>query len=163
VHPSRIEGAGDANWQGEVSSRGPFRAGVPQNLEQGTRAAYLGRRAFLACLLAALGALGPGRAWARGRPRELSDDPFPGLLRNPRSAAAVGARYVRDHPEERRAAIALAGACADEAREGWRWRRQLQLEGAQDFASGRVARVDGWVLSRTEARLCAAVWLAGHW
>jgi len=32
-----------------------------------------------------------------------------------------------------------------------------ELEYARDFAEGRVVRVDGWILSRTEARLCAAV------
>jgi hypothetical protein len=72
----------------------------------------------------------------------------------------VGARYVRDHPEEAGAARALAGAWG--AREPALARRELQRAGAQDFALGRVVRVDGWVLSRTEARLCAAVWLAAR-
>jgi hypothetical protein len=74
----------------------------------------------------------------------------------------VGTRYLSDHPEERRAALALARTWEETEREPSRWRALLRLEAAQDFAHGRVARVDGWVLSRTEARLCAAVWLAGH-
>ena len=38
-----------------------------------------------------------------------------------------------------------------------RRRRIVERRVADDFEAGRVVVVDGWVLSRTEAALCAAV------
>lgn len=49
---------------------------------------------------------------------------------------------------------ALASECPL-AREGL-----VREQCAGDFADGRMVAVDGWVLSETEARLCAAAWLA---
>ena len=39
-------------------------------------------------------------------------------------------------------------------------RHLVQDQCATDFAEGRMVSVEGWVLSETEARLCAAAWLA---
>jgi hypothetical protein len=33
--------------------------------------------------------------------------------------------------------------------------RALRARNSEDFAAGRVVRLDGWVLAATEARLCA--------
>jgi hypothetical protein len=83
------------------------------------------------------------------------------LFRDRRSAASVGARYLASYPEEasperlldllvadRRLAAALA---ADDP-------VALRIAAAslvrEDFLARHVARVDGWLLSRTEARLC---------
>jgi len=35
------------------------------------------------------------------------------------------------------------------------WRESYTAQCRLDFAEGRTVRIDGWVLSRTEARLCA--------
>lgn len=50
----------------------------------------------------------------------------------------------------------------------WRWlvahvgqvRMRRQIE--DDFACGKTVQLDGWILSETEARLCALVVVSGH-
>ena len=164
MHPSELEYARD--FAGERVGEGapppqsgaPPRAGVPQKRARATRALGLGRRAFLAGLVASLGLLAAGRVWARARPGVgAGAHPLAGLLRHRSSAAAIGERYLRDHPAERAAALRLSGPPAAGASDRSDWRRSLQHEVRRDFAEGRVVRVDGWILSRTEARLCAAV------
>lgn len=76
-------------------------------------------------------------------------------------ARRVGRTYLEDHPVEadERALVRLL-----EAEPGWRgvWegspariaavaRRTIRL----DYQNGRTVPVGGWILSRTEARLCA--------
>ncbi|WP_436642828.1 hypothetical protein [Microbaculum sp. FT89] len=39
-------------------------------------------------------------------------------------------------------------------------KRLVQDQCSADFADGRMVSVDGWILSETEANLCAAAWLA---
>lgn len=39
-------------------------------------------------------------------------------------------------------------------------KRLVQDQCGADFAEGRMVSVDGWILSETEANLCAAAWLA---
>lgn len=116
-------------------------------------------------MLAVLGALLLPALAGSARPRERNRGTrgaLASLLPHAASAAAVGARYLRDHPEERDAALPLASAPPREPRAQARLRRQLRRESARDFQRGAVVRVDGWVLSRTEARLCASVHLADH-
>jgi hypothetical protein len=164
MHPSEIEYARDV--AGECVREGappphsgaPPRAGVPQKPARARRARGLGRRAFLAGLLAGLCLAAAGRVFARARPGVgAADHPLAALLRHPESAAAIGARYLRDHPDERSAALRLARPPGGVAPDRSAWRGALRSECARDFAEGRVVRVDGWILSRTEARLCAAV------
>ena len=85
------------------------------------------------------------------------------VLRRPASAGAVGRAYLADRPGEAdrdwlaaRLGADLRGrdcdpSCSDRARLRAGLARQLRA----DFAQSRVVRVDGWVLSVTEARLCA--------
>ncbi len=40
-------------------------------------------------------------------------------------------------------------------------KRLVQTQCRADFAEGRMVSVEGWLLSQTEADLCAAAWLAG--
>lgn len=83
-------------------------------------------------------------------------------LSDPQSAAVLGARYLARMPEEadrellarliagaRRRALRLARA------DTRRLRALLARQQRADFACGRTVCLDGWVLSRTEARLCA--------
>lgn len=80
------------------------------------------------------------------------------------SAGVVGRRYLALHPHEANAAL-LAARIAGTARnylrltEAGRGRLRALLvhQQRQDFAAGRTVNVDGWILSRTEARLCALV------
>ena len=127
------------------------------------RVERLPRRGFLA--LSAVGAV----ATASLRPwRSLVEVRTPtlpvrlaGLVRDQQSAAEVGAAYLAGAPAERstrvlvhhlRAAIEPAGAVPDRDRA-----LRLVLDAAvrRDFELGATCRVDGWVLSLTEARLAA--------
>jgi hypothetical protein len=76
------------------------------------------------------------------------------------SAAAVGREYLRLVPEERDAARLRQRILADcretmgVGRPGRRLRAAVMARQRIDFEAGRTVRIDGWVLSRTEARLC---------
>jgi hypothetical protein len=124
------------------------------------------RRRFLGAL--ALGGTfwaacaGQARAWlqpAGGRPAAARL--LAGLAR-PDSAAVVGRAYLASYPAEAdrdRLATRLDQAlrCQDcdpaQARAD-QLRAALARQIRADFAAARVVRVDGWVLSETEARLC---------
>jgi hypothetical protein len=85
------------------------------------------------------------------------------VLRRPASAAVVGRAYLAGHPAEAdRAWLAaqLGGDlrcqdCDPARSDATRLRAGLARQLRADFAQSRVVRVDGWVLSVTEARLCA--------
>jgi hypothetical protein len=86
------------------------------------------------------------------------------------SARAVGRAYLARFPEER-APIPLTrlilegmtGSGAEASRLG---KRELQAQIAArlraDFAEGYIAKIDGWLLSRTEGRLCALALCLWH-
>jgi len=109
-----------------------------------------------------LGPLKPWRALV-----EINDSPLAirlsGLLERKRSAAAVGAEYLRHdtgdvsrsalleaitsgHPEGREAMIA---ASPSELRE------LVFARVRRDFDEDLTVNLRGWIVSRTEARLCA--------
>jgi hypothetical protein len=76
-------------------------------------------------------------------------------------ARAIGLRYLADNPGERHGG-ALADGLFGETRaapagdrEMSALRRQLAARSRADFASGDTIIVDGWIVARTEARLCA--------
>lgn len=73
------------------------------------------------------------------------------------AAAAVGKAYLAAHPEYRDAARLRSELFGDGMPDdllGWAASRQ-----AQEFAAGHLVNVDGWLLSQTEAHLCALAWL----
>lgn len=83
------------------------------------------------------------------------------LLAHRDSAARIGRLYLRRFPGEadaRRLASMILGqasapAAAPSAPDALR--RQVAQRRRQDFATGETVRVEGWILSRSEARLCA--------
>jgi hypothetical protein len=85
------------------------------------------------------------------------------LLYDRAAARRLGRLYVRQVPAEddprilARLTVALPGAqqvdVIDLDRTSLRHRLDARVRG--DFASGTTVQLDGWVLSRTEARLCA--------
>jgi hypothetical protein len=122
------------------------------------------RRRFLAGLVG-LGVVSlrpPGaRAGPRTEPAAGSTAPaLAEVLRHRASAVAVGEAYLRvaRHEREPRCLVRLievrCGELVFEAR-GEALRRCLARRIRQDFAEGQVVEVQGWVLSATEARLCA--------
>ena len=85
------------------------------------------------------------------------------LLPDRRSAAIVGLAYLRGHGVEPPAAEAYAASLmADLTAPG---QGDTALGAAydrrvtRDFATGETVLVRGWMLSLTEARLCALAWL----
>ncbi|MGB7931010.1 MAG: twin-arginine translocation signal domain-containing protein [Gammaproteobacteria bacterium] len=126
----------------------------------------LSRRTVLAGLAAGIvgAAIGLRLYWPGGsvtrEARRLAD-----ILRHPDSAAWLGRLYLDEKPREADAAllVTLIGAArgpalppaslaADEA-----LRADLDERIRNDFIYGNTIAVDGWLLSLTEARLCALV------
>lgn len=69
--------------------------------------------------------------------------------------SSIGARYIACHPKEadlQRLCRVLVGDLRPSDPE---LRRSVTSRIRADFASKDVAQVDGWILSKTEARICA--------
>lgn len=117
----------------------------------------LGRRNFLFALMgfgAALAVESDGAAlatWLRGGGARLFSD-LPAMRR-------LGALYLSAHPEER--SPARLSRLLLTARDGAVPSRLLRTI-SRDWSSHHVVVVDGWVMARTEARLCAFLHLEGE-
>lgn len=96
-----------------------------------------------------------GRGFARTRDdahgveQAMSD-----LLQDQEAARAIGVRYREGFPEARDRIALIADIEASLGR-GPVNSRKLEQRIRQDFADENTIILDGWVLSRTEARLCA--------
>jgi hypothetical protein len=82
------------------------------------------------------------------------------LLPDTDSAIVVGREYLRRHPDERdlervRSALSAVLGGPFEALAPTVLRQRVRHRVHQDFAENQVTLVDGWILSVTEARLCA--------
>jgi hypothetical protein len=124
------------------------------------------RRTFIAGLVAGIAgaALGLRLYWSGGsaarEARRLA-----GVLQHPDSAALLGRLYLDGNPREADAArlLTLIGASPGPAlppvsaatNEALRARLEERIR--NDFINGDTVAVDGWLLSITEARLCALV------
>ena len=126
------------------------------------------RRHFLRQLasVVAVGSMPPCRALANVRADDGSDRiaaRLAGLLQDQESACRVGREYLRRFPEEGDAACLVAAICADMPQAGDTVARlnmsrlgQLVAQRLRaDFEHGRVVNLRGWILGRTECRLCA--------
>ncbi len=85
-----------------------------------------------------------------------------GLFSNLDSAAEVGRRYLALGAEPANTSLLAARVAGGRAAylrlcaaDGRGLRTLLAQQQRRDFASGRTVSIDGWVLSLTEARLCA--------
>jgi hypothetical protein len=113
-------------------------------------------------LLIALGALALGGALAPSpepAAAEVGGRGLAGRLRDPEAARRLGLAYLSRHPGERDFDL-LHAATLKGAGEGARAVRRLRARCREDFARGDTVRIDGWVLARTECRLCALVALS---
>lgn len=128
----------------------------------------LSRRRFLktALSLGAVGLCGPFATTARPDERgacELLATQLTRTLTQVESARAIGRHYLEVAPAEwdhRLLARLLWPADAAPLQELARMdvsalKQLLVTQQRRDFAAGRTVSLDGWVLSRTEARLCA--------
>jgi len=131
------------------------------------------RRSVLGGGLLALGALWTGTATAAAPPvlsSPLSSSPLPagwskGLdaawcFRRPEEAARLGQAIRSAVPADVLGAIPVRAGWSRVIRPHAQRQRMVQRASDQiraDFADGRTVKVDGWVLSLTEARLCASL------
>lgn len=126
------------------------------------RALDLTRRRFVALVAMAVGLLMTGTGVLR-RDRRAELGRWLGLLRSPESAAVVGDAYLARFPEHssRAALVAELERCVGRAGRGVaalsdaELRRRLREAVRSDYACGRTVSLQGWVVSRSEARLCA--------
>lgn len=98
----------------------------------------------------------PAAGWGRPRP-PLEPEARPALLSmlgDPARVRELGRRYRSMMPEEK-SREALLSALRSEPDSTPTEEGQFKEQIRDDFASGRVVTLDGWVLSRTEARQCA--------
>lgn len=116
-----------------------------------------------AMLLGALGLPMGGRLRAASTTQDATAARLLSLLRHRTSARRIGERYLRVAPDEASAARLVDLICDDVMPDRARLaavddatlRRRLRSRVQQDFARNRTVRVAGWILSATEARLCA--------
>ncbi len=107
-------------------------------------------------------------AWIPGcGPSEQADDglfeTLAGFYEDRASAAAVGRAYLEGAPEEARRDVLLDRLCGPRRSEWAALARSapeelfaaIRSQHRSDFEAGRVASVDDWILSLTEARMCA--------
>jgi hypothetical protein len=122
------------------------------------------RRRFLQVAAAGALAIGlPGARAGTSRPFHLLADP--GLLRlfgSTGHVRAIGVRYRaafphEDTPETLAAAILVGRdrTAPTAPLPAARLHDHLERQVRDDFARGATVRLDGWILSRTEARQCA--------
>lgn len=86
-----------------------------------------------------------------------------GFFIHKESAVRVGRAYLRSFPGEADAQRLVSRLCASDPlkhrtlldADSKRCFELLALTHRQDFEKGRIVKVDGWILSETEARLCA--------
>lgn len=76
------------------------------------------------------------------------------LLPHPESAAVIGREYLRVTPDEADRDRLCAMLWPADALPGSLGEALARRQRA-DFAEGRTVRLRGWILARTEARLCA--------
>jgi hypothetical protein len=97
------------------------------------------------------------------KPADYPDIDVRLLFRQPGSAAFLGRLYLQKQPEER-SGTALRDLIWRECTEQEQWvartgqqalQQVLSARQTRDFASGQTVLLDGWVVSRTEARLYA--------
>jgi hypothetical protein len=126
----------------------------------------LTRRRALAILTAAgacaVGSRSPARATVGFADLATQSPVLAALFTDRRSARAIGAAYLRtvdgaEASSEHLTRALLGDIGTTGARE---LRSKIGSRIRRDFAEHEVVTVDGWMLSRTEARLCALVALS---
>jgi hypothetical protein len=126
----------------------------------------LSRRRFLRSLLALpiIGLL-PQRAFAiSGSRTPVADAPVPAAATTPPVGGldgvdAIGTVYLHLHPEEASVATLRTALGLKAGRDSRKGTRRLARRIATDFEAPDIISVDGWRMSRTEARWAALLHL----
>jgi hypothetical protein len=87
-----------------------------------------------------------GLLLAFGQRAKAATNPAPALFASPAAGHAIGAAYLRNYPFDGLADVRSVARLP---------RAQLTARVRGDFAAGRIVVLEGWMLSATEARLCA--------
>jgi|ERR1700683_3412312 hypothetical protein len=119
--------------------------------------------AYLACAPGLPLMLRSGLGFAAGEGQELDAATLRSLVADPRRARSIGRSYRAQYPAEEhpgvltgliRSSLGLGeSAAAPPNRDALI--SVLDARVRAEFGAGNIVRVDGWVLARTEARLCA--------
>jgi hypothetical protein len=122
----------------------------------------MSRRTFLTLCgvsVAAAGSVGAVKLIGGG-PREELTSRVAAAFSDLEAARGVGQAYLEDHSGEGDEGELVR--LLEASNTAWRRvsgprqvRRLARAEARRDYSAGRLATVDGWYLSRTEARLCA--------
>jgi hypothetical protein len=116
------------------------------------------RRVFLGSLfLMGVASLPPRRAGAT-EGGEPAAERLVALLRHRDSAKRVGREYLKARPQEACAANLVTELTRDlklPTISDGDLRAHFNKRSKADFRARRVVKLDGWILSETEARLCA--------
>jgi hypothetical protein len=135
--------------------------------ERVTRRQFLLLSAVFAVPLVPWRSLAGAAAGDRGEPRSTAER-LAGLWRHRRSARLIGKAYLEVTPAEASArrlidAIAegLEGGLAAIEADPHRLRGALAVRIRRDFEEDRTIQLEGWILSRTEARLLGLAALVG--
>jgi hypothetical protein len=155
----------------ERDALGMKKVELDRQIEPGDRRS-LDRRAFLAgsgAIVAALAAPALASLFGCDRRPTLAQA-LVGFYSDPASAARIGRAVLAAVPAEATAEAVVAALAGDRraelealaASDPGALRALLQKQHRSDFEDGRTVSIDGWVLSRTEARLCAVAALAGR-
>lgn len=87
------------------------------------------------------------------------------------SANVIGRQYLRDTSEEADVNVLVDSLCRHQPEAYLKYmtadsatlRQMIIKQQREDFGQGRTLRVDGWILSETEIRLCAlSALMAAH-
>lgn len=116
------------------------------------------RRKFVAMSAVALAVPTSYWMWFRGGEKLRALRDLPGQFNHFPTVCSVGIAYLMKFPEEKDAAklnALLAAAVAATAARTTGHEPILSQKISDDFASGEVVSIDGWVLSRTECRAFA--------
>jgi hypothetical protein len=120
------------------------------------------RRIIVSALaLAVVAAAMPRGGLRSGPPAEMPRALGP--WRNRPAARAIGRRYLAEHPDEAdagRLARRLFGGDGAAPVTGTALRHAVDAARGRDFAQGDTVLIDGWLLARSEARLCALALLS---
>lgn len=109
--------------------------------------------------LSATAAAAPPPAAAQSAPASAAEPDLSALFTDPASARAIGRRYLAQFPERPSRSRLLADLDLADQRAGpasrAEWIEWLGQAQQRDFSQGHTVIVNRWVLSRTEAALCA--------
>ena len=129
----------------------------------GRKLGPVGRRRFLALASATTAALtAPAIALPGSAAEPVSGAGLALAFRHQASAIAIGRRYLGHFPNDPRHEVLAEGRRLAGETDPAVARSALRARVKQDFERGDTVTLDGWILSRSECRACAALALAAE-